>query len=341
MKFKLNNFDLLRLVAACQVLIGHSLTHFDVAGISWLDYFPGVPVFFVISGFLISASWERSNSVLTYFENRFLRIYPALWCCFFFSVFMLSLTYDFDILNLEFLKWAIAQLTVVQFYNPGFLRDYGVGVVNGSLWTIPVELQFYLLLPFFYMFMHRFYWNKFLFLFIIIIFSLINFYKYQMALNDNNFLVFKLFSVTVIPYFNMFLLGVFFQRNIQFVERYLENKFPYWFLFYIGSVVFSEFVGISNSGNSINPISALILSLMVISAAYSCVDLFGNILGGHDISYGIYIYHMVVINFLLHVDFFNDGINVFFTVVITIFVSFLSWMLLEKPMLSLKRVKSR
>jgi peptidoglycan/LPS O-acetylase OafA/YrhL len=41
----------------------------------------------------------------------------------------------------------LAQLSIVQFYNPDFLRGYGVGVLNGSLWTISVELQFYVMLP--------------------------------------------------------------------------------------------------------------------------------------------------------------------------------------------------
>lgn len=101
-------------------------------------YFPGVPIFFAISGFLISASWERSNSLRKYFKNRFLRIYPALWFCFFLSVFVTSLTYEFKIFTFDFFKWTLAQLTIGQFYNPDFFRDYGVGVVNGSLWTIPV-----------------------------------------------------------------------------------------------------------------------------------------------------------------------------------------------------------
>lgn len=43
--------------------------------------------------------------------------------------------------------WLLAQLTVVQVFNPAALRDVGVGVINGSLWTIPVELQFYAVLP--------------------------------------------------------------------------------------------------------------------------------------------------------------------------------------------------
>jgi peptidoglycan/LPS O-acetylase OafA/YrhL len=50
----------------------------------------------------------------------------------------------------EMLLWAGAQLSIAQFYNPQFMRDYGVGVLDGSTWTITVELQFYVLVPLLY-----------------------------------------------------------------------------------------------------------------------------------------------------------------------------------------------
>ena len=54
-----NNLNLIRLLAALQVAISHSLTHLDIKT-EWLlflnnnffKYFPGVPIFFFISGFL-------------------------------------------------------------------------------------------------------------------------------------------------------------------------------------------------------------------------------------------------------------------------------------------------
>ena len=79
--FSRNNFDLLRILAASQVMVAHSFHHLGLdtesAWFQWLDRFPGVPVFFIISGFLVSASLERSKSPADYFTNRFLRIFPA------------------------------------------------------------------------------------------------------------------------------------------------------------------------------------------------------------------------------------------------------------------------
>jgi len=43
--------------------------------------------------------------------------------------------------------WLIGQASFFPFYNPDQLRDLGIGGMNGSLWTIPVELQLYILIP--------------------------------------------------------------------------------------------------------------------------------------------------------------------------------------------------
>ena len=43
----------------------------------------------------------------------------------------------------ELFVWIGTQTTFFQFYNPEFLRAFGVGALNGALWTIAVELQFY------------------------------------------------------------------------------------------------------------------------------------------------------------------------------------------------------
>src|SRR4051794_7941341 len=79
-----NNFDLIRLLAALEVAIGHSFAWLKVplpsgtsAAIACL---PGVAIFFVISGFLITRSYvERNGNIAAYFARRALRIYPALW----------------------------------------------------------------------------------------------------------------------------------------------------------------------------------------------------------------------------------------------------------------------
>lgn len=142
-----------------QVALHHSATHLQIdLHDSWFfgvtGLFPGVPIFFFISGFLISKSYERSPNLVDYVPNRILRIYPGLFVCFWVSlgsVFLAGYFESVEVSALDFLRWIAAQLTIGQFFNPEFMRLYGAGVLNGSLWTIPVELQFYIVVPVLYL----------------------------------------------------------------------------------------------------------------------------------------------------------------------------------------------
>ncbi len=121
-----------------KINFGDSVRPFETV----LNFFPGVPIFFVISGFLISVSFERRRDLRSYFQNRILRIYPALWVSFAVTLVLLGVL---GFLGLSvvatptFALWVAAQLSCFQLWSPEYFRTFGVGVVNGSLWTIPVE----------------------------------------------------------------------------------------------------------------------------------------------------------------------------------------------------------
>ncbi len=65
-----NNFDLIRLLAALQVLLGHGINHLQILGyehiLNAISFFHGVIIFFVISGFLITRSYITKK----YQKNR-------------------------------------------------------------------------------------------------------------------------------------------------------------------------------------------------------------------------------------------------------------------------------
>ncbi len=338
--FKTNNFDLIRLLAALQVVIVHSYEHFGVRQgelfITLLSVFPGVPIFFVISGFLIAGSLERSQTLASYFENRFLRIYPALWACFLFSIATVLAVSAINTSWLDFTVWSIAQLTVGQFFNPDFLRTYGVGVLNGSLWTIPVEIQFYLLLPLLYFVLNKVKYKKQLLAVLIVLLVLPNQVFVDLSSSSDN-LAIRLLGVTVIPYLYIFLLGVILQKNLKFVEKYLANKSYIWLGGFLIIIFASYKLGFNYKGNYLNPLAALALGCLTISVAYSQTTKFNNILSGYDISYGVYIYHMVVINLLIHMQKYTPVTNMLVTLLCTILLALGSWVFVEKPALSFKR----
>lgn len=154
--FKCNSLTLIRYIAAAQVLVGHVSAHLNLqfggVFVRILGFFPGVPIFFGISGFLIWHSLENEASFKTYLEKRFMRIYPELWMSIFISFVSILILYSEHINFFKMFLFAFTQGTILQFWTPEFLRGYGVGTPNGSLWTIGILVQFYIIM----FFLHKF-----------------------------------------------------------------------------------------------------------------------------------------------------------------------------------------
>ena len=344
--FRTNNFDLIRLIAALQVAIGHTMSHLEVASFSALStvlsYFPGVPIFFFVSGFLISKSYENNPLIKEYAQNRILRIYPALIICTFvalFSIYVTGYLADRDFSIIQFVLWVAGQISFVQFYNPEFMREFGTGVMNGSLWTIAVELQFYLMVPVFY-------WvfglaksnniNRNL-LVLILIFMLFHVSQYTLLHKYDENLLFKLFSVSFIPWIWMFLVGIFFQKNFSILHKILSGKVFYILPLYLAISFYSTTYFGWGMGNGINPILFIALAVLIFSFAYSFPMLSQNILKRNDISYGVYIYHMPVVNILMYYGYTSNVLHVAVAIIITILLAGLSWVIFEKNSIKLKK----
>ena len=331
-EFKLNNFDLLRLLAATQVILDHSVEHLHLWGgsplaVKILNFFPGVPIFFVISGFLISASYERNNNLKDYFRNRILRIFPGLWVCVFFSVIIISLT-GVSFLNRQAIAWLPSQLAGI-IYTPKFLSNYGFGSYNGSLWTIPVELQFYICLPIVYRLVPKNKINHLLFI-LLVVFVVFNCLYYSI---QDNFMVAKLFRYSFVPHFYLFLIGVIFQRLQLYKSPIIYNKALYWLIGYMAVCLI-----LSGHINHIifNLIYSVLLAFCVLSLAYTLPATAKKILRTNDISYGIYIYHGLIITVIVQ-EKLTGNVPVFVIIIMSYILAYLSWIFVEKPFLQMKR----
>tara|TARA_R110001583_G_scaffold185149_1_gene345106 strand:- start:12547 stop:13620 length:1074 start_codon:yes stop_codon:yes gene_type:complete len=347
-KFRLNNFDLLRLIAALQVVFGHSIELTDLSMahsplFQFIHAIPGVPLFFFISGFLISKSYEINPKTKNYAVNRVLRIFPGLWFCLLVSLLFIAIsgyqaaTFTYS----DFSVWFLGQISFIHFYHPEFLNGYGIGVLNGSLWTIGIELQFYIITPFLYKwFFNKGDINKKLII-LILIFMLINLWFYQYRSNYRDLLAYKLFGVTFAPYFYMFLVGVLCQKNFNFLYGYLSGKGPVIFGLYLAYayILYSQYN--IKLGNDIGPWLFFPLACMVFSLAYTGVNLSRKLLKHQDISYGLYIYHMPVVNTFIFLAadwrFTNQWATVAIILFSTIVLATFSWFVIEKPALNLKK----
>lgn len=339
-----NNFDLLRLFAALQVVIYHGLFHFELERFTnlagFIDYFPGVLMFFTISGFLIFSSYSRNNNLKQYIFNRILRIYPGLWLCFLITLILLLV---FNVINFSQLfsftmvKWIIAQLTFFQFWTPDLVRSWGVHTPNGSLWTIPVELQFYVFLPFIVIFFKRIR-LVYKFIFFIIISILFNNYLISMIGKNMNELV-KLEKNSLLPYLYCFLTGSLIYHYWNYLKKFIEGKALIWLILFFAFCLATDTKPAYYPGSLLQLVSNLILSILTISLAFTLPNL-GKILKGNDISYGVYIYHMLVINSLLSLGYVGKFQFLLETIFITVIISTISWIFVERKALLLKnRIK--
>ena len=332
-----NNFNLIRLLAALQVCIQHTLSHLEIdLNIPIIGNFPGVIVFFTTSGFLIYDSFTRNQNLKRYFKNRFLRIFPALWICFFLSILLLlifKIINPLDLMSSTILKWVAAQITIFQFWTPDVLRNWGVGTPNGSLWTIPVEIQFYIALPFILLMFKR---VKIIYKLTLLMIVSISFNLYLGASSNSETLIDKLIGVSILPYLFYFIIGIIIREYWRFFKVFFINKFIYWIIIYLISCY------IFNIGPAYCPrdffgyIINFLLAFVTISFAYS-TPLFEKLLRHQDISYGIYIFHMLIVNSFVQLGYKKDVKYFFYSVLLTMMIAFLSWNYIEKRALSLKK----
>ncbi len=346
--WKVNNFDLVRLFAALQVASAHALLYLGPAGVptqlaqSVLGLFPGVPIFFVVSGILVSRSYEHTGSLQGYYRNRCLRIFPALWVC---LVVSLGIVSTVGVVSLgiasrgEWLTWWAAQMTFFQTYWPAFLGAWPpAGSLNPSLWTLPVELEFYLVLPVLYrLFRSSGRWGPAGIGILLLLSYAIELALVHEAASPSATVRYAALRMTVLPYLWMFLVGVLVQRNWLALRGWFVGRAPGWLIAYLLLCVGARALGLTRGGNDISPVFLLPLAGLVVSAATSAPGLSDRLLRHHDVSYGLYIYHMPVIAVMGRV-----GLRSFpLAIAASVAIAIASWTLVEKPFLLSKRTSLR
>ncbi|MBD3926652.1 acyltransferase [Nocardioides cavernae] len=150
-----NNFDLLRLLAAWAVLVSHSYAL--VGRDQPLHQFGtslgnlGVLVFFAVSGLLIRRSWEHDPNPRDFWAKRALRLLPALAVTAVLTAFVLGPAVTGARLETYFTSWETwlypVRLVLMVPFGAGlpevFDDNVYAGAVNGSLWSLPLEVLAY------------------------------------------------------------------------------------------------------------------------------------------------------------------------------------------------------
>lgn len=148
-----NRFDLIRLVLASVVFLYHAVVLSAFARGTPLEPALGkaaefaIQGFFIVSGALVAGSLARSDSLVDFAGKRVRRLYPAYAVVILIPA-LISLLVSGDISGVG--KYLAANLVFLNFLSPnlpGLFEDNRFTEVNGALWTLKIEVMFYLVLP--------------------------------------------------------------------------------------------------------------------------------------------------------------------------------------------------
>lgn len=314
-----NSFHLLRLLAASLVIISHSFAFLAlpepiVFGRTLGNF--AVDCFFVISGYLVTASYSRDRSVTRYLTNRGLRIIPGAVIA----------------MGVAFIIWTSANQ---------YSGNPIAGIVNGPIWTLPWEVVCYVFTVILGLLGILFHKNSFATL------SFVLWIAFLVSLRNQDD-----FNQVIFPLFMCFLGGA---ALATFAEKLLRNRVAlvsslvgllFAFnpqLVAIGLELQTKFFPLSwmpplDSGNAQKII--LLLSLPIVLIRLGQVSFKWTSLS-NDYSYGLYLYGWPVGQFIV-----STGLELaemrgpiilgIETLVVCLCFAAASWHLVEKPALKLK-----
>lgn len=320
---KFNNFDFLRLYLALAVLWHH---YFYLIGkksdfflFNLFDPETAVRAFFVISGALIWRSAEKTTNAFSFFKKRFFRIYPA-----YFTVIIISSVFAlvvFDANFLDVLKYMFWNSMFLNFVEPCIGQVYADNLMcaqNGSLWTLKIEVAFYVFVYF------SFYILKLKPMVLFSFAAIVSFLLHVVFVNIYD-KFFPAFITNQLPFLLFyFFLGAFFMPFFKTMKTSfsLIITFVFAILYYYSEFFYPFFI------------VSFVFFIAYALPFYINVNRYG------DLSYGCYIYHFPLIQLFFALGFFNfftDNQGAGLVVLVVLLVSFLSWRYIERPSLDMAR----
>ena len=342
--YQSNNFNFIRVVAAIMVIITHTYVlvglgvQYDflyrISNGELMISIIGLRAFFIISGFLIAQSMERSPDYKTYFIKRVMRIFPGLIVCIFSIIliwgviFTNTLCSDYLSRPSTWLYLKNISLYKIVLEIPTVFEGNVSQVINGSIWTLAYEFSYYLMVI--GLCMIGIFQRKWLAFIMFIIFFGLNLYTIYGVVPAKLF-YFLIYTDLQLDHFTDF--GLFF---IGGMLLYL----------YRNTILYKHSITIGLLGLYIISIVLHIpWTLKYIAIPYIImylafvpkVDVITNWGKKTDYSYGIYIYGMPVqqaVIALIGVSIHPDLIS-FIAIVIVIPFAWVSWNVIEKRALAL------
>ncbi len=352
---RLDGIDILRGIAVIAVVVYH---FFVLLGLTQNSFFPyvhafgllGVPLFFIISGYLIYKSIHHSidkrgqnRGLISYFMHRLFRILPAYYVNLFFVLMLASLMLDSNFLySVAFLKQIITNLTFTSYF---IHKISGFGF-NGAYWTLNIEMLWYLVAPLIFLFVRR---TK-----ILIFLSLLSF-VYLWALGEGHLDSFfhldqsgalyelELFhlSTQLTGQINFFLSGIFIYKY-SITTYSLQKKY----IFTLAILLIILYVGLNGYyGITLNFLLLQLFTLTVATLLF--ILIYATKIKGFfflewigKISYSLYLWHMPILFVMKETSIFSHLSMVASVVLFTmllLLISSLSYYLVEEGGFALRK----
>jgi peptidoglycan/LPS O-acetylase OafA/YrhL len=320
-----NNFDIIRLLLAAVVVFFHVGY---LSGNPLFDnlprYFSGhlaVEGFFAISGFLIFASYERSSSLQDYYIKRAARILPGYWLS---TAFCLAIAFYYGSFHVG--KFLFANLTFANFLAgsiPGVFESNTLTGMNGALWTIKIEVMFYILVPVIVWLCRRLNRDAVLWT----LFGLSIIYRVAMANHST-------FALQLPGQLSFFMIGALIHYHLEFFMEYGKWLTLGAVLLYLGHIATGWF--------ALRPAAIATLTL---SASLLAPTIQGPTRWG-DFSYGIYVLHWPIIQLFVAAGLYraHPWVALTLTLGTVAIAAVCSWFVVEKPSLAFahsRRIKNR
>jgi peptidoglycan/LPS O-acetylase OafA/YrhL len=331
MNERLNNFDFLRITAALMVLYSHQYDLLRKSAPTFFDHrfspgFLGVAIFFSISGYLITQSWEHDPNIFRFALKRFLRIWPGLFVVTMLAAFVLGpivstfnvRTYFDDPLVVKYLRNLHMHMV---FTLPGvFETNPYPKAVNGSTWTLPLEICCYACLA---------------------ISGLLNFLRHPKIIFT---------SVIIIAIYQFWYYGA--ETNtVRNLRMEYGLSFCVGMLMWLYRNIWESRRSIVTAATMVAGIliyclgqrllsSLVIVGPLVVMFGTTSTPILRRFGRFGDFSYGVYIYAFVVQQVIIMYIGSNVPLELHLgmTVIISFICAFLSWYFVEKPALGLKKM---
>ena len=315
---KNNCFTLLKYIFAFYIVFHHFLVI-----TSHVDYInPGIFVngFFIISGFLIFNSYINNNDLKLYAQKRIKRIYPPYFITILFCVILgLTITsldcksFIFSPITWKYITSNLLFLNFVQPNLPGVFENNELPYIDASLWTLKVEILFYVTVPIVYYLFRYIKVNTIILG--ISLFSIIYYIITNILFYVTNNTIFYSLSHQIFGMLSYFYIPVFILFNQQkFKSNHIQLLIISVIIFILSYTIFPVFT-------YLEPIT---LSIIVLSIALYLKKLSFSY-KWKDISYEIFLLHFPIIQTLATLNYFKDNIYIMFiaSIIVILLCSFL------------------